>query len=104
MFVASLTFDIRTEKRAELVSAVTEILETVRWFPGCLGCRLLCDCENVDVFTLVSEWDNRAYLDSHLASPEFQILEGTRFLLRNGPSLVIDEVVARARVPRRFPR
>lgn len=104
MFIASLTFDVRNDKRAEFVSAVTEVLDTLRWSPGCLGCRFYSDCENGDVFTLISEWDNRAFLDSHLASPEFQILEGTSFLLRNGPSLVVDEVVARGRVPRRSRR
>ena len=101
MFIASLTFDVRSDKRVEFVGAVTGVLDTLRWCSGCLGCRLYSDCENGNVFMLCSEWDNRAFLGSYLASPEFQILEGTSFLLRSGPSLVVDEVVARARVPRR---
>jgi quinol monooxygenase YgiN len=101
MLIASLTFDVRTETRVELVSAVTQVLDTMRWAAGCLGCRLFADCENPNLFMLTSEWDNRAYLDAHLESREFQILEGTSFLLRSGPSLVVDEVVARARIPKR---
>jgi quinol monooxygenase YgiN len=104
MLIASLTFDVRTDKREELLSAVTQVLETMRWAAGCLGCRLLADCENPNLFVLTSEWDNRAYLDAHLESREFQILEGTSFLLRGGPALVVDEVVARARIPKRSAR
>jgi quinol monooxygenase YgiN len=100
MLIAALTFDVRPDKRTELVSAVTEVLSTMRWSSGCLGCRLLADCENPNLFVLTSEWDDRSYLEAHLGSPEFQILEGTSFLLRNGPSLLVDEVVARARIPK----
>jgi quinol monooxygenase YgiN len=104
MLIASLTFDVRADKREELLSAVTQVLDTMRWAAGCLGCRLFADCENPNQFMLTSEWDNRAYLDAHLESREFQILEGTSFLLRSGPTLVVDEVVARARIPKRTAR
>ena len=100
MLIASLSFEVRPDKRGEFVSAVNYIVQTIRWSAGCLGCRLVSDCENPNLFTLSSEWDNRAYLDTYLGSPEFKILEGTRFLLRSdGPALSIDEVVSRGRVP-----
>jgi quinol monooxygenase YgiN len=104
MLIASLTFDVRADKRAEWVSAVTQVLDTMRWSTGCLGCRLYTECENPNLFMLTSEWDNRGFLEAHLESQEFQILEGTSFLLRSGPALVVDEVVARARIPRRISR
>lgn len=99
MLIASLSFEVHSDKRTEFVGAVNHIVQTLRWFAGCLGCRLVSDCENPNQFTLFSEWDNRTFLDRYLASPEFQILEGTRFLLREGPALSIDEVVARGRLP-----
>jgi quinol monooxygenase YgiN len=99
VFIASLSFDVQADKWGEFVSAVTHVAHTIRWSAGCLGCRLVCDCESPNAFTLLSEWDNRAYLDRYLASAEFQILEGTRFLLRDGPNLSIDEVVSRGRRP-----
>lgn len=99
MLIASLSFDVRPEKRGEFVSAVNHMVQTVRWTAGCLGCRFVNDCENPNIFTLFSEWDSRAFLDRYLASPDFQILEGTRFLLRDGPGLSIDEVVSRGRHP-----
>ena len=99
MLIVSLSFEVQPDKRTEFVGTVNHIVQALRWFAGCLGCRLVSDCENPNSFTLVSEWDSRAYLDGYLASPEFQILEGTRFLLRDGPGLSIDEVVTRGRLP-----
>lgn len=99
MLIASLSFDVRPEKRGEFVSAVNHMMQTLRGSDGCLGCRLVSDCENDKLFSLISEWDNRAFLDRYLASTEFRILEGTRFLLRDGPRLSIDEVVSRGHLP-----
>lgn len=99
MLVAVLSFDVRPDKRAEVVGALTQVVQTVRWATGCLGCRLVSDCENRNLVTFLSEWDSRSYLDRFLASPEFHVLEGTRFLLREGPSLSIDEVISRGRHP-----
>ncbi len=100
MLIASLVFNVQPDKRAEFVSAVEDILHALRSSKGCLGCRLVYDYEVEDIFVMTSEWDNRMYLDRYLASPEYQILEGTRILLRDGPSLTVDEVVSRLRTPR----
>lgn len=102
MLIASLVFDVQADKRTEFLSAVGHIVESLRWSQGCLGCRLLSDCENQNLFTMMSEWDNRVFLEQYLASTEFAILEGTRILLRDRPSLSIDEVLSRGRVPRRI--
>src|SRR5688572_26376755 len=63
VLIASLSFDVRPEKRGELASAVSHIVQTLRWSSGCLGCRLVADCENPNLFTLFSEWDNQTFLD-----------------------------------------
>ena len=100
MLIASLMFDVRPDKRAEFVSAIGDMLDALRSSRGCLGCRLMSDCENDNVFVLTSEWNDGNCLEQHLASTEFQILEGTRILLRDGPSLSVDEVLSRRRAPR----
>jgi quinol monooxygenase YgiN len=97
VLIASLSFDVRPDKRGEFVSAVNRIVQSLRWSQGCLACRLVTDCENPNQFTLQSEWDNEAFLERYFASAEFSVLEGTRFLLRDGPGLTIDEVVSRGR-------
>ena len=99
MLVAVLSFDVQPDKLDEFVGGIVHVARLVRWSTGCLGCRLLNDCENRTLFTFHSEWDSRPFLDRFLASPEFQVLEGTQFLLREGPSLSIDEVISRGRVP-----
>jgi quinol monooxygenase YgiN len=100
MLVASLTFNVRPDKRGEFISAVADILDELRSLQGCLGCRLVSDCENENLFVLTSEWDRHDFLDRHLSSAEFQILQGTHILLRDKPSLSVDEVVSRRRAPR----
>ena len=95
MLIASLQFDVLPAKRQEFLSAVADIVHTVRSSHGCLGCRFVSDCENENVFLVVSEWDQSLWLDRHLGSPEYKILRGTRILLREGPSLSVDEVLAR---------
>jgi quinol monooxygenase YgiN len=99
VLIASLTFNVDPDNRGEFVSAASHIMQALRWSSGCLGCRLVSDCENSNCFTLFAEWDNRTFLDGYLSSPQFQILEGTRYLLRSGPDLSIDEVVSRGRFP-----
>ncbi len=100
MFIASLKFNVRPDKREEFKGAAEDILERVRSQRGCLGCFLRSDCENECLFVLTCEWDTLPLLERSLASPEIQILEGTRFLLRDGPELSIDEVLSRRRTPR----
>ena len=97
VLIAALSFDVPIDKRREVMSTVTAVARSIRWSTGCLGCRLVCDCEAPSVFTLICQWEGQAHLDRYLASAEFQILKGTRFLLREGPTLSIDEVVSRGR-------
>jgi quinol monooxygenase YgiN len=97
MIIASFSFEVRSDKRQEFVSALSQSVQAVRWSAGCLGCRLLTDCENPNAFLLMSEWDTSAFLNRYLASPHFQVLEGMRFLLRDGPALSVDQVVSRGR-------
>jgi len=100
MFIASLTFNVWPDKRGEFLGAVGDIVEELRSRQGCLGCRLVADYESENLFVIISEWDSQAFLDRYLASAEFEILQGTRILLRDGPSLSIDEVLSRRRAPR----
>ena len=95
MLIASLRFDVQPAKRHEFMSAVADVVRTVRESHGCLRCRFVTDCENENIFLVVSEWDGNLWLDRHLGSPEFKILRGTRILLREAPSLSVDEVLTR---------
>ena len=99
MFIASLIFNVWPDNRREFVSATEGMVDRLRSWPGCLACRLVSDCHAENVFVIISEWDSRALLDRYLASPEFRVLQGTRILLRDGPTLSVDEVLSRHRGP-----
>jgi quinol monooxygenase YgiN len=100
MVLASLVFDVLPEKRTEFVSAARGWLDALRTAQGCLGCRLAADVENPNVFVMTSEWDAKAFLDHYLSSSDFKVVAGTRILLSDGPSLSVDEVLSRRRMPR----
>jgi quinol monooxygenase YgiN len=78
MLIASLVCEVHPEKHREFVSAATRLVGRLRRQRGCLGCRLMFDCENPHLLTFISEWDQSDFLDNYLASGEFQILEGAR--------------------------
>jgi quinol monooxygenase YgiN len=99
MFIATLTFNVWPDKRREFVSATEGMVDRLRSWPGCLACRLASDCHSESVFMITAEWDSRAMLDRYLDSPEFKVLQGTRILLRDGPTLSVDEVLSRHREP-----
>ena len=99
MFIATLIFNVWPDNRREFVSATEGMVDRLRSWPGCLGCRLVSDCFSENVFAIISEWDSRALLDRYLDSPEFRVLQGTRILLRDGPTLSVDEVLSRHRDP-----
>jgi quinol monooxygenase YgiN len=100
MVIASLVFDVLPDKRSEFVSAVGGWLDALRTMQGCLSCRLAADFENQNVFVMTSEWDGKPCLDQYLLSGDFKVVEGTRILLADGPSLSVDEVLSRRRTPR----
>lgn len=99
MIVVSVILRIQTDKRLEFLSAIRYLMPRVRWQPGCLGCRLVAECDVTDTFSLVAEWNDRDALDRFLRSRELDILQGMRLLLRDDPHAVVDDVITRAHVP-----
>jgi quinol monooxygenase YgiN len=43
-------------RRTDFIRSVGALLGPTRVAPGCIGCRLYADFENVNAFTLVEEW------------------------------------------------
>lgn len=95
MFLASVSFRARPHKRDEILSAVDETVERMRHAPGCGRCRLLVDTEDLNAFTLASEWQSLYALNTFFDSREFRIFKGIRILLREEPVVVLDEVQSR---------
>jgi quinol monooxygenase YgiN len=99
MIAVSIVLRIQPEKRSEFLGAIKYLILRMRWLPGCLGCRLVTECDASDTYSLLAEWNDRPALDRFLDSRELDVLQGMRLLLRDDPQATIDDIVTRARVP-----
>jgi quinol monooxygenase YgiN len=98
MLTASLSFRVQPHKRAEALSAIDALVERMRLARGCGRSRVLSDVEDSNAFTVASEWSDTDSAEAFFQSREFQIFRGIRILLREEPTIVLDDV--RARVTR----
>lgn len=96
MLVASISFRVQPHKRAEALSAVDALAQRMRSLPGCARSRVLTDSDDVNALVMASEWHDAEAVEAFFDSREFQIFKGVRFLLRDEPFIVIDDVRARA--------
>jgi quinol monooxygenase YgiN len=101
VLVTSFACHVKPEKEGELRASLGNLLERMRWRPGCLGCRLVAATDDARALTLIHEWSTREALDRFLESPEYHVLRGMRFLMDEEPHLAVDEVVIRACIPLR---
>src|SRR6476646_9889741 len=90
MILASIGFRAQPHKRAEVLSAVDEIVRRMRQAGGCGRSRLMADAEDPNAFTVLSEWQSVETADLFFDSPDFRIFKGIRIMLRDEPVIVID--------------
>ena len=95
MVLAWIGFRSKPSKRAEVLSAVDEMLQHLRETPGCSKGRLLVDSEDANTFTVESEWRSIEDADAFFASHDFQLVRGIRMLLWGDPFVVVDDVRSR---------
>ena len=92
MIVAWIGFRAQPHKRAEILSAVDEMIERMRNSAGCGRGRLLVDGDDPNAFTVLSEWQSADAANAFFESRDFQLFRGIRILLRGEPLIVLDEV------------
>jgi quinol monooxygenase YgiN len=98
MYVASVLLRVRPSKRPETLSAIRQLMRSMRAWPQCAACRFLAAADDDNSLLLISEWKSRDALDQLLTSQEFQVLRGMRMLLQQDPQMIIDEVGSRRMV------
>jgi quinol monooxygenase YgiN len=101
VFICSLACRIRSEKQAEFLTAMQDLMEHTRWLPGCFGCRLVAELGEPSAVTMMSEWTDRESLDQFLRSTEYRIMLGMRILMDEEPRVSVDQVVTRTHMPTR---
>ena len=98
MLIGWLTCHVKPEHESEFLASASTLLERARRFNGCLACRIVAEQPHATSYLLITEWTDRATFDRFVASREFHILRGMHFLMRDEFSLVVDDVLTRARV------
>jgi quinol monooxygenase YgiN len=83
-------------RRHELLQSLTALLEPTRVQPGCIGCRLYADMDNLSTFMLASEWESQADLDRCLGSNSFKTVLAAMELSTECPEVHFDSVTRRA--------
>ena len=94
-YVATIVLQVRPSKRPEVISAIRQIMRSLRMTPGCVLCRSLTEADDANTLMVVSEWSSEEALEELLKSEEFLVLRGMRMLLQKSTQLVVDEVAAR---------
>lgn len=81
MIILRTTLSPLPEKQKEVLQTLLSIIEQPLHCSGLLGNGIYHDIEDITVFKLISEWENRRYLIAHLRSDRFGVLLGTKSLL-----------------------
>jgi quinol monooxygenase YgiN len=82
------------EKQKEILQTLISVLETAENERGNLSYSIFSDIEDSNVFSLISEWDNRHDLNRHMRSDRFSVLLGTKSLLSEPLKIQIFTVAA----------
>jgi len=90
MLLASIRFRSQPHKRAEVISAVEELIERMRRAAGCSSSRLLTEADDENSLTVMSEWQTTEHVEEFLQSRDFNVFKGIRILLRSEPVIVFD--------------
>lgn len=75
------TMNVLPDKQKEVLQTLLSLVEPPESEKGCLGYGIFGDIEDKNCFSLISEWDSRQHLDSHMKSDRFSVLLGTKSLL-----------------------
>lgn len=78
----------RPEHRDALAEALVAASVTSRKDPGCLAYSFQSDLEDANAFTSIEQWESRADLDAHLATPHVAELIGTLQGKVTGPPVI----------------
>ena len=76
MILVTTKFDVRPNKRKELVQTVRALAERTRMEAGCLSVELYIKAGNDNNLCLLEEWGTQADLDKYLRSQNFNVLCG----------------------------
>ena len=82
MIVVRITMNVLPEKQLEVMQTLLSMIEPTGKEMGCLSYAVFCSIEDHNCFSLLEEWETREDLVRHIRSHRFDVLLGTKTLLR----------------------
>jgi quinol monooxygenase YgiN len=82
MILVITRMNVLSEKRMELMQAISSLSGLIRMEKGCNRCDFWESVESEDQFILLEEWDTEEKLMAHMKSEYFKVLLGAMNLLR----------------------
>jgi len=82
MVVVRITLIALPEKQLEVMQTLLSMIEPTAKEKGCLNYTVCNSIEDPNCFSLLEEWETREDLDRHIRSHRFEVLLGTKTLLR----------------------
>lgn len=93
MLIVLAQAQARPERREDLAAALAQAAVTSRSEPGCLAYTFQSNVEDPNAFTSIEQWEARADLDVHLASPHVaELLGALPDLVTQAPRITAYEV------------
>ncbi|MGM0418732.1 MAG: putative quinol monooxygenase [Thermodesulfobacteriota bacterium] len=81
MILVRIKMIVLPEKKKELRQTLISLMCTLQKEDGYLSFDIFCDFDDMNVFSLISEWETRQQMNQYLRSHIFTVLLGTRSLL-----------------------
>ena len=76
-----IMMNVLPEKQKEVLLTLLSLIEPAGMEQGCLSYGVFRDIRDKNIFNLISEWQDRQYLNLHLQSDRVTVLLGTKSLL-----------------------
>jgi len=81
MIVIRTIMNALPEKQKEVLQTLISLIDPPEKESGCLSYGIFSDIDDKNLFNLISEWETRHDLDSHMRTNRFSVLLGTKSLL-----------------------
>jgi len=89
-----INMNVLPEKQKEVLQTLLSLIEPPGMEQGCLNYGVFNDIRDKYIFNLISEWQDRQFLNLHLQSERVTVLLGTKSLLSEPMKIQIDTVSA----------
>lgn len=92
MVTMTITMDIKSEKRRELLQTLYELLPFLSKELGCCDIQVYVDHENLQRVTLLEVWESQKDMERYMRSNFFAVLRGAMQLLTHSSDITFSAI------------